>query len=59
MKKNVGGIITNNTSVGLVTNAPIRPNQETVKLPDLYDKQAIEAQRELLRQQELNRNKQN
>ena len=54
MKKNIG-ITTNQPVIGLVSNAPVRQNQETVNIPNLNDQKAIEAQREALRQQELNR----
>ena len=54
MKKNIG-ITTNQPVIGLVSNAPVRQNQETVNIPNLNDQKAIEAQREVLRQQELNR----
>jgi hypothetical protein len=58
MKKQLGGIVTN-PSIGISTNRPpTRGEQNPVSLPQMNDRAAIEAQREQLRQEELNRSKQ-
>jgi hypothetical protein len=55
MKKQIGGIVSQ-PSLGLTSGRPLtRAEQNPVKIPDLNDKAAIEAQRAALRQQEANR----
>jgi hypothetical protein len=57
-KKNIGGLV-NNESIGLVgSRLQTRAEQNPVKLPDLYDNVAIRAQREALRAEEIARAKQ-
>lgn len=59
MKKQVGGIV-QNPSLGVISNRPLtNAEQNPIKIPDLNDQAAINAQREALRQQEINRYKQN
>lgn len=59
MKKQVGGIV-QNPSLGVISNRPLtHAEQNPIKIPDLNDQAAINAQREALRQQEFNRYKQN
>jgi hypothetical protein len=54
----ITGMIQNNVVGGLVSNRPpTHGEQHPVKLPDMYDKVAIEAQRESMRQEEADRSK--
>jgi hypothetical protein len=55
----IGGMINTRAVGGLVSNRPpTRGEQNAVKLPQMNDNAAIEAQREELRQQEAQRGRQ-
>jgi hypothetical protein len=57
-KQQIGGIVTN-PSIGLIKNRPpTRGEENPVKLPDMHDIASINAQREAMRQEEMNRGRQ-
>jgi hypothetical protein len=55
----ISGMVVNPAVGGIISNRPpTRGEQNPVKIPDMHDVKAIQAQREAMRQEEANRGRQ-